>query len=122
LSQEYIMLVLLSAASGIQNALITYVSKSVVRTTHLTGLTTDLGVGIIRLFSSPNSHTKKEEQKATGMRLGIIISFILGSWLGGLVFYYHHYWGFLIPIILTSFYLYLSIKNNKELLHLKMNH
>ncbi|WP_394331199.1 DUF1275 family protein [Chryseobacterium luteum] len=35
---------------GLQNALVTRVSQSVVRTTHLTGLFTDLGMDLSKLF------------------------------------------------------------------------
>ena len=35
---------------GLQNALVTKVSQSVVRTTHLTGLFTDLGIELSQLF------------------------------------------------------------------------
>lgn len=111
LSKDYLLLTLLSLTSGIQNAMITSVSKAVVRTTHLTGLTTDLGIGLIRIFSSPTAQIKHNETQATGMRLGIIIGFILGGWLAASVFYKHKYWGFLIPFFITSFFLYVSIKN-----------
>lgn len=111
LSKDYLLLALLSLSSGIQNATITSVSKAVVRTTHLTGLTTDLGIGLIRKFSSPTPQSRKNENQAMGMRLGIIVGFILGSWLGASVFLKHHYWGFIIPILITSIFLFISIKN-----------
>ena len=37
-------------AMGLQNSLVTNISKSVVRTTHLTGLFTDLGIEFSQLF------------------------------------------------------------------------
>lgn len=111
LSKDYFLLSLLSLSSGIQNAMITSVSKAVVRTTHLTGLTTDLGIGLIRIFSSHDNQFKHNEKQAIGMRLGIIVGFILGSWLGASVFYKHHYWGFIIPFLITSLFLMISIKN-----------
>ena len=111
LSKDYQLLALLSLSSGIQNAMITSVSKAVVRTTHLTGLTTDLGIGLIRIFSSTDHQFKHNETQAIRMRVGIIIGFILGSWLGASVFYKHHYWGFTIPLSITSIFLVISIKN-----------
>lgn len=111
LSKDYFLLALLSLSSGIQNATITSVSKAVVRTTHLTGLTTDLGIGLIRLFSTTTPQSRKNEHQAMGMRLGIIVGFILGSWLGASVFLKHQYWGFGIPIFITSVFLFTSIKN-----------
>lgn len=45
---------LLLFAMGLQNALVTKVSGSVVRTTHLTGLFTDLGIELSQLFFYKN--------------------------------------------------------------------
>lgn len=52
-TQEYIAYLLLFAM-GIQNALVTQISQSVVWTTHLTGLFTDLGIELSQLFSIEN--------------------------------------------------------------------
>lgn len=41
-------------AMGIQNSLVTNISKSTVRTTHLTGLFTDLGIELSQLFFYKN--------------------------------------------------------------------
>ncbi len=41
---------LLSAAMGIQNSLVTRLSGAIVRTTHLTGVVTDLGIEVARWF------------------------------------------------------------------------
>lgn len=46
-------------AMGIQNSLVTNISKSTVRTTHLTGLFTDLGIELSQLFF----YKKPEEVK-----------------------------------------------------------
>ena len=43
--RDYSLLILLCLICGIQNGTVTTVSKSVIRTTHLTGITTDLGLG-----------------------------------------------------------------------------
>ena len=44
MSRDYLLLILLCLICGIQNGTITTVSKSVIRTTHLTGITTDLAL------------------------------------------------------------------------------
>lgn len=44
------MIVTLSFSMGLQNALVTKISGAVVRTTHVTGLVTDLGIEVVRLF------------------------------------------------------------------------
>lgn len=108
--RNYELLILLCFTCGIQNGTITSVSKSVLRTTHLTGITTDLGIGIVRVL-----HRKKlkegdlpGEAAANFMRIGIIGFFILGSVMGGFVFKKFEYVGFLIPT-LTSGVLFLAM-------------
>ncbi|WP_413578405.1 YoaK family protein [Bdellovibrio sp. HCB290] len=119
----YLLLILLCFTCGIQNGTITSVSRSVVRTTHLTGITTDLGIGLVRLFNKnillkEHHELLENEQKATFMRLGIIFMFVLGSVVGGFVFPVAKYWGFLIPaftsgILLVSM-IYFQIINPRK--------
>ncbi len=111
MSDDYVLLGLLSLASGLQNAMITSISNSVIRTTHLTGLTTDLGIGLVRIASKPEGHPLRiQEAKATGMRIGIIVSFTFGSWMGASLYLKYQYYGFLIPLLITGTYLFLSMK------------
>lgn len=97
---DYILLMLLCLICGIQNGSITTVSRSVVRTTHLTGITTDLGIGLVRIFNSKRiDEDMTNEKKANYMRLGIILFFGLGSVVGGYSFSKLEYWGFVIPTL-----------------------
>ncbi len=50
LHHPHIIAYVLLFAMGLQNALVTQISKSTVRTTHLTGLFTDLGIEISKLI------------------------------------------------------------------------
>lgn len=98
LGRDYSLLALLCLASGIQNATVSSAYGAVVRTTHLTGLTTDLGIGLVRLFSfGLKTSQARDELKASFMRVGILGSFTLGSVVASLTFYRAAYWGFLIP-------------------------
>lgn len=103
-SSDYLLLIILCFTCGIQNGSITSVSKSVIRTTHLTGITTDLGIGLARLLSAKKlSETMENEKKATLMRVGIIFFFGLGSVAGGFVFSKLAYYGFIIPVFTSGF-------------------
>lgn len=100
---DYFLLALLCLICGLQNGTITTVSKSVVRTTHLTGITTDLGIGIVRvLFRKQLDGKVEEDVKANLMRLGIIFFFGLGSIVGALVYANNGYQGFLLPAFITG--------------------
>lgn len=103
-TSDYLLLIILCFTCGIQNGSITSVSKSVVRTTHLTGITTDLGIGLARLLSAKKLNEPMEnEKKATMMRIGIIFFFGLGSVVGGLIFSRLAYNGFIIPVMTSGF-------------------
>ncbi len=101
--KHYLPLVLVCLVCGIQNGTITTVSRSVVRTTHLTGITTDLGIGIVRVL---NRNKIKEdlsnEGRANLVRVGLIFFFVLGSVLGGLVFKNMGYLGFIFPVLTSG--------------------
>lgn len=120
-TRDYTLLALLCLVCGIQNGTVTTVSKSVVRTTHLTGITTDLGIGIMRYFNRDLVEYTSDEQKANVMRFGVITFFVLGSLLGGFIFSQFQYWGFLIPVVTSGllfwlmlyFQVYKPYKNSK---------
>ncbi len=99
----YTLLAILCLVCGMQNGTITSVSKSVVRTTHLTGVTTDLGIGLIRFLyrKKIQGHTE-EESKANFMRIGIIFFFGIGSTMGAFAFDKLGYVGFAIPLVTSG--------------------
>lgn len=78
----------LLVAMGIQNALVTYVSKSVVRTTHLTGLFTDLGIDLSQLIFNKTVEIKLVLLKNIILKFSIILFFSFGCILGGYLFQY----------------------------------
>ena len=77
---------LLLFAMGLQNSFVTKISNAVVRTTHLTGLFTDLGIDISQLFF-PKSHPQRDKLKSNiKLRIYIILFFFAGGILGGLLY------------------------------------
>lgn len=76
-------LCLFLAACGLQNEAITSSSGSSIRTMHLTGLTTDLGLGLARLLTFDRHHEAfKNEARASQMSTSSIIAFSIGSAFG----------------------------------------
>lgn len=73
---------------GIQNALVTKISQSTVRTTHLTGLFTDLGIELSQLFFYKKTARSKQLKTNIYLRLSIIISFFGGCISGGYLYSY----------------------------------
>ncbi len=82
----YLIATVMLFAMGIQNSLVSKVSNSIVRTTHLTGLFTDLGIELSQLFFYKNPDQRKLLNRSIGLRLGIISFFFLGCVLGGLLY------------------------------------
>ncbi len=73
-------------AMGIQNALVTQISKSTVRTTHLTGLFTDLGIELSQLFFYKTPEEIKRLRTSIFLRISIIIFFFIGCVAGGFIY------------------------------------
>ena len=98
LENDYMLLVILCTASGLQNAAITVASAGMMRSTHMTGTTTDLGIGIIRtIFGYRDPEMQRKEFYRTWLRLGMIISFGTGGLVGAFLYIKINYLGFLLP-------------------------
>lgn len=100
--RHYFLLFLLSFTCGLQNAVISSASGAVIRTTHLTGLSTDFGIGLIRIWTT-RRNLHKVELFATWCRLGIFISFFLGSFVGAVAYYQFQFMGFFLPVFISLF-------------------
>jgi len=68
---------------GVQNSLVTQVSKSIVRTTHLTGLFTDLGIELAQLIFYRKPSEIKTLSQSVYLRTAIILFFFIGGIAGG---------------------------------------
>ncbi len=109
MEHDFILLACLCAACGLQNAAITSASGYTIRTTHLTGLTTDLGLGIVKvLFKSNSAHEKQAERMANYLRMGTILSFLFGSFIGAVIFVQNQYIGFLFPMVVALYFAFIA--------------
>ncbi len=96
LNWQYALTGLASVALGIQNATITKISGSVVRTTHLTGVVTDLGLESVQFLfwwlenvrgrraTRAGRVLKVSQRHPTALRL-LLLASILGSFLFGVI-------------------------------------
>lgn len=115
LQEDYILVAGLALVCGLQNAVVTSASGALVRTTHLTGLTTDLGIGWVRLLSGVLSkEDKQSEWLYSLMRISIILAFIIGSAIGGFLFLKFQYFGFLLPASIALILFFEARKRNKK--------
>jgi len=77
---------LLLFAMGLQNSYVTKISNAVVRTTHLTGLFTDLGIELSQLFFPRSYPDRKELLTTIKLRVYIIAFFFAGGSIGGYLY------------------------------------
>lgn len=101
---------LLCFTMGLQNAVITKISGSVVRTTHLTGIITDLGIELGKLIYWNRHHdpvagrvvADRDRMRTLG---GLVLAFLIGGVIGALGF---KRFGFLTTIPIAMILLALS--------------
>jgi uncharacterized membrane protein YoaK (UPF0700 family) len=85
---------------GLQNAVITKISKAEIRTTHVTGLVTDLGIELGKLFYvNRNNNTDKVLANRPKLRTLVLLisSFSFGGLVGAITFKYLGY-GMTLPL------------------------
>lgn len=101
---------LASAACGMQNALVTTYSGAVIRTTHLTGLFTDLGILIGGWLRGETLDRRKLFLFAL-----IIVGFIAGGSLGAWLFLRLNFNGLVVPavicVVLALLYHYYRVRH-----------
>ncbi|UCS91739.1 DUF1275 domain-containing protein [Echinicola marina] len=85
LVETEILVGLMLFAMGIQNGLTASISNSAVKTTHLTGLTTDLGM-LFSMFTKKEYRAKKELRAKAKVQLAIMFSYLLGGVSAGLIY------------------------------------
>jgi uncharacterized membrane protein YoaK (UPF0700 family) len=97
---SFIFLSMLSFAMGLQNAAVATSTGATVRTTHLTGPATDLGVHLANIFFT-QGEAKKHAMRSAALRAGKIVSFIAGAGAGVSIVTNHHYLGFIFPAVIV---------------------
>ncbi len=104
----YILIALLCISSGIQNACSTTASKNYVRTTHLTGYTTDLGISFVRLLSLKDPTKLEQEISQNKIRITVILTFIVGTAFSSFIFIRLGYIGFIFPALISAVLYFLA--------------
>jgi len=119
-----IQALLLCAAMGLQNSFVTRLSGAVVRTTHLTGVVTDLGIESARWFRLwraklrlvvGSASTTVPQAPRTFLLLTILVTFILGSALGAIAAVSMGALALLLPTLLLVAGGWFVLRDNREL-------
>jgi uncharacterized membrane protein YoaK (UPF0700 family) len=101
---------LLCFTMGLQNAIITKISRAEIRTTHVTGIVTDIGIELGKLFYWNRSRQPAEsmvlaDRKKLKLLSSLVLVFFFGGALGALGF---RYVGFLFFLPLAALLLVLA--------------
>ena len=105
---------------GLQNALITKISHSEIRTTHVTGLLTDLGIELGKLLyvnRLPNAPRVLADRNRLRLHGLLLVSFLVGGILGALGF---RYWGYITTVPLASLLLLFALPPLWDDLHQRL--
>lgn len=91
--------VLLCFTMGLQNAMITKLSDAVIRTTHMTGIVTDVGIELGRLLSlcRGNELSPRADVEKLTLLSSLVSLFFLGGVIGALGFKHVGFW-FTLPL------------------------
>lgn len=109
MKHDYFLLAFLCGACGLQNAAISSASGATLRTTHLTGLTTDLGLGLIRAEVHHLSEVqKKAERRANTLRILMILAFTTGSVVAAFIYNRYQYRGFFFPMLISVYFVFVA--------------
>ena len=104
LQRDFLLLFCLCFACGLQNGLFTGLTKGQVRTTHLTGPATDIGLNLTKIFSMERGDPERHQLSAMNwLRAKIAIMFSGGSLIAALTFPGLGHEGFAIPGAISLF-------------------
>ncbi|WP_313376825.1 YoaK family protein [Chishuiella sp.] len=104
-------------AMGLQNGLTASISNGAVKTTHLTGLTTDLAITLSMLTKERFRNDEKVRQKGV-LLFSIMFAYMLGATIAGIIYYEIKYYTFYIvcfTLCIIMFYDYYKLNITKYL-------
>lgn len=93
------ILLLLCFLMGLQNAIITKISNAEIRTTHVTGIVTDIGIELGRYLTTLGEDAAKRHSWSHKLRLhtGLLFAFLTGG-VGGAFAFQHYGYATTIPL------------------------
>ena len=99
---EFFICASLCFICGLKNSLVTWATFGKIRVTHLTGLSTDIGLNLIRTlnFKQPSPRFK-ETKNVNIVRILTFLSFTLGAFISAVVIPMIGYKGFLIVFAIS---------------------
>lgn len=115
-SRDFVLLFLLSMVCGMQNGCFSTLTKGQIRTTHLTGIATDIGTDLARIwFGKLNPRELDLTRKINLSRIVTFSAFAVGSIVSVLASRYLEYGALSFPVV-TSLVVFFAVRSiEKEL-------
>ena len=102
LQRDFLLLFVLCFACGLQNGLFSGLTRGQVRTTHLTGPITDIGLNLTKILTLGRGDPRRDELAALNwLRVKTAISFASGSMIATFIFTTLTYEGFAVPCAMS---------------------
>ncbi|MBC7386927.1 MAG: DUF1275 domain-containing protein [Cryobacterium sp.] len=118
-ARDFFLLFLLSFACGMQNGCFATLTKGQIRTTHLTGISTDIGSDFARMWFGKLSESEYALTRRTNIsRIATFAAFASGSILSVLVSNRFGYAALIVPFLTASF-AYLAIRKIHNILDIR---
>ena len=96
--RDYLLLALLCIVCGLQNGFYATLSQGMIRTTHMTGISTDMAMHLAQIVVKKD----KNAYLWLGLRSSKFLSFTLGAVLSAFVYQEFQYSGFLFPLLILG--------------------
>jgi len=97
---------------GLKNSLVTWATFGKIRVTHLTGLSTDIGLNLIRSFKKNYPHPRMKESRIVNfVRIMTLISFSVGAVASAIIIPKIGYKGFLVVFFISLIMTLISIRD-----------
>ncbi len=113
---------LLCFACGLKNGLTTWASHGKIRTTHITGLSTDIGLHLPKIFQKEGAVSRyPEARKVTYVRLITLVSFSVGSCMSALLIPAVGHKIFYVSFALSVVLALISILHRRDILKPKVS-
>jgi uncharacterized membrane protein YoaK (UPF0700 family) len=107
---EFSVIALLCLICGLKNSLITWTTFGKIRVTHLTGLSTDIGLHLVGTIFPRHKNVRLKESRTINVhRIFTLITFSTGAFISALVFPYLGFKAFYIALALSIFMTIMSI-------------
>ncbi len=119
-TRDFILLFSLSFACGVQNGCFATMTRGQIRTTHLTGISTDIGTDLARFYFGKLSRTERNlVLRANVSRIATFVFFALGSIISVLATQQMQYSALLFPM-LSSFIVFIVVVKVSSEMNIKV--